>query len=238
MSNSYFQFKQFKVEQDRCAMKVTTDACIQGAWTPIPATARRALDIGAGTGLLSLMLAQRAPQLNIDAVELDEQAAQQAGENVANADISERISVIAGDIQNVALQEGLYDLIISNPPFFNNSLLGDVRVKNRARHTLTLGYDGLAAATRKCLATEGAMSILLPPPEYDLWLMAAGKEGLYPFHELRVRHRPNGKMTRVIGLMSHSVVAEIRKEELIINGEDGQYSPAFRSLLAPFYLHL
>src|SRR6476661_11279441 len=99
MSNQYFQFKQFMVQQDRCAMKVSTDACIQGAWTPIADDVQHVLDIGAGTGLLSLMLAQRNGQLHIDAIELDEQAASQAQENVAASPWKHKINVWQGDVK-------------------------------------------------------------------------------------------------------------------------------------------
>src|SRR5690606_2219536 len=98
MSNSYFRFKQFTVHQEHCAMKVSTDACIQGAWTPIGAQVKNILDIGAGTGLLSLMLAQRQPQAKIDAIELDAAAAQQAAQNIAASPWADWVAVITGDI--------------------------------------------------------------------------------------------------------------------------------------------
>ncbi|MGN6568280.1 MAG: tRNA1(Val) (adenine(37)-N6)-methyltransferase, partial [Flavipsychrobacter sp.] len=142
MSNQYFQFKQFRIEQDKCAMKVSTDACIQGAWTPIHDHVRHVLDIGTGTGLLSLMLAQRDPRMHIDAVELDEQAATQAKENIVSSPFSERIDIIHGDAKEYQANQQ-YDLIICNPPFFQNSLLGDNSKRNTARHTLSFSYEDL-----------------------------------------------------------------------------------------------
>src|SRR5262245_25570320 len=123
MSNTFFQFKQFRIEQDKCAMKVSTDACIQGAWTPIEENVRNVLDIGTGTGLLSLMLAQRKPGIRIEAIEIEEQAYKQAAENVAYSPWAEQIHVIPGDVRNDSLNRK-FDLIVCNPPFFQNSLLG------------------------------------------------------------------------------------------------------------------
>src|SRR5205085_2984467 len=123
-SNSYFQFKQFRVQQEATAMKVSTDACIQGAWTPIEPFVKNVLDIGTGTGLLSLMVAQRNNHILIDAIELDENAAQQATENIHASPWGDRINIVNGDIRNYTFNRQ-YDLIICNPPFFQNSLLGD-----------------------------------------------------------------------------------------------------------------
>src|SRR6185503_17847665 len=109
MSNSYFQFKQFRIEQDRCAMKVTTDACIQGAWTPLLPRIKRVLDIGAGTGLLSLMLTQRNPGITVDAIELDKEAAGQASANVNASAWKDSINIIEGDVCNYAFGQK-YDL--------------------------------------------------------------------------------------------------------------------------------
>src|SRR5688500_11779251 len=130
MANQYFQFKQFSIQQDRCAMKVSTDACIQGAWTPIADNVKDVLDIGAGTGLLSLMLAQRNYDIRIDAVELDVEAAQQAKENVASSPWKDRVEVIQADVTQHSFTK-LYDMVICNPPFFNNSLLGDTDTRNQ-----------------------------------------------------------------------------------------------------------
>lgn len=133
MSNSYFQFKQFRVEQDRCAMKVTTDACIQGAWTPVLPSVKNVLDVGTGTGILALMLAQKNSEITVDAIEVDKDAAGQARANVAGSPWRERINILEGDVRNYPFDKR-YDLIITNPPFFSNSLLGDDVNKNLARH--------------------------------------------------------------------------------------------------------
>src|SRR4051812_8170670 len=117
MSNSYFQFKRFRIDQGSCAMKVTTDACIQGAWCPISPDVKAVLDIGAGTGLLSLMLAQRNDDICIDAIEYDKDAAIQAAGNVLASGWRDRISILYADVRDHRFARR-YDLIISNPPFF------------------------------------------------------------------------------------------------------------------------
>jgi tRNA1Val (adenine37-N6)-methyltransferase len=142
MANSYFDFKQFRIEQGNCGMKVSTDACIQGAWTPVPHGACRILDAGAGTGLLSLMLAQRAPEVMIDALEIDEAAAIQAGENISASAFADRIHIHHQDVRSFQ-PEDQYDLIICNPPFFINSLNSPEAARNLARHNHTLQQKDL-----------------------------------------------------------------------------------------------
>eukprot|EP01136_Pigoraptor_vietnamica_P012822 Opistho-1_new@53158 len=117
MSNHYFQFKQFTIHQDKCAMKVSTDACIQGAWTPIANDVVHVLDIGTGTGLLSLMLAQRNSNIHIDAIELDADAARQAQENISASPWADRVDVMQGDVTAYQFAKQ-YDMVICNPPFF------------------------------------------------------------------------------------------------------------------------
>src|ERR1700761_5782803 len=176
VSNSYFQFKQFRIAQDRCAMKVSTDACIQGAWTPVDNEVKEILDIGAGTGLLALMLAQRAPGDHIDAIELDVDAAQQAAENVAASPWAASVQVIQGDVTQYLFNKK-YELIICNPPFFNNSLLSDSDSKNMARHTGALNYEQLFSAIENNMAAKSVASVMLPVPEHELWEALLNKHG-------------------------------------------------------------
>ncbi len=213
-------------------MKITTDACIQGAWTPVTGDTY----IGAGTGLLSLMLAQRYGQLQIDAVELDAEAATQCAENVTGSPWAGRIRVMAGDVRSFA--GGPYDMIITNPPFFQQSLLGSRENRNNARHTLSLGYDELLQAAARLLKAEGSLSILLPQAEYLLWAEMAVQQGWSEFARLSIRHTAGADIKRVVGMWSQTPAAETVESNLVIKDQDQQYTPQFAALLSPFYLQL
>ena len=237
MSNQYFQFKQFRVEQGRCAMKVTTDACIQGAWTPISDGVEHVLDIGTGSGLLALMLTQKNTDIFIDAIEFDKGAKEQAKENVAKSSWAERVNVIHGDVRTYPFTRK-YDLIICNPPFFINSLLGDNAPKNIARHTLSLSYEELLVAVKNNLAEGGYLSILLPQGEYMLWKEFAAEAGLFEFSKLSIKHTAGAAVKRVVGLFSKKQSADMTETKLVIKDTEQNYSVAFIELLSPYYLNL
>jgi tRNA1Val (adenine37-N6)-methyltransferase len=236
MSNSYFHFKRFTIHQDRCAMKVTTDACIQGAWTPMHPHVTSVLDIGAGTGLLSLMLAQRDQAILIDAIEYDDKAAAQANENVVISPWNERVTIHEADARTWH-SKAEYDLIITNPPFFNNSLTGSNAARNNARHTLSLTYADLLKVIDSNLAENGTASILLPAPEYSIWREMATTAGWHEHHKLSVRHKTDALVNRVVTVIGRKPV-EIKEEQLVIYDTNGQYTEAFIKLLSPFYLRL
>jgi tRNA1Val (adenine37-N6)-methyltransferase len=240
MANTYFQFKQFRVEQDRCAMKVCTDACIQGAYTRATETAKHLLDIGTGTGLLSLMLAQRHPHLLIDAVEIEPIALEQARQNVVNSPWASAIRLHQTDIRYFN-PEHRYELIISNPPFYPAHLRSDNQRKNQAHHHDSLSFEALAAAVKRLLAAEGVCSILLPPRQAQEFSQLAEKEGLFMQHELVVQESAAHNPHRSIRFYSHSHSHSHKKspsiDRLIIRDEEGNYSSQFRQLLQPYYLH-
>ncbi len=217
-------------------MKVSTDACILGAWTPIEAHVNRVLDAGAGTGLLSLMLAQRSEGIMIDGIELDENAAMQAKGNVAASAWAERINIVQADIRNYVFHEK-YDLIICNPPFFINSLLGDREERNNARHTLTLSYEDILALFEKALSEDGYASVLLPSPEYEVWKTLLSRNGWFINRVLLIKPRENMKANRVVSLCSRKA-SNVLEEELIIYKETNRYTKAATQLLSPFYLNL
>jgi tRNA1Val (adenine37-N6)-methyltransferase len=237
MSNSYFSFKQFTVHQDRCAMKVSTDACIQGAWTPLRPEIRRVLDVGAGTGLLSMMIAQRLPGVHVDAIELNEAAAAQAKENVASSPFADRIHIIKGDAASWNAGER-YDLIVCNPPFFKSALLGPDKHRNAARHIDSLDAATLAKIILDHLATNGTASFLWPVKEFEAFKIAAGEVGLYLAQRLNIRHRATSPVTRVIGIWQKLAPASYISEELMIRASNEAYSQEFADLLRPFYLSL
>ncbi|MBR4805261.1 MAG: methyltransferase, partial [Bacteroidales bacterium] len=169
MSNNYFQFKQFLVNQENVSMRVNTDGVLLGAWATLPSNATGILDVGTGTGVIALMIAQRLgfqqPHCQIVAIDVDNASCKQAQENFQQSKWSE--SLVA---KHISLQdfntEKLFDLIISNPPYFNNALKNPSEAKRTARHTDTLSYQDLTNAASKLLKPNGRLSVIIPFDEY------------------------------------------------------------------------
>lgn len=229
-----FQFKQFKIEQDKAGMKVTTDACIFGAYLPVEEK-KRIVDIGTGTGLLALMMAQRS-YAQIEAVELDDAAFEQADDNVRNSKFSNQVTVVHQAIQSYAkahLQE--YDLVISNPPFFNNHLKSSKETKNKALHTDTLSFDELLDAAKTMMAITGTFVVLLPEYESSLLVEMAQKKGLYQQRRFVIRHRKDAKILRIITTFGFDECM-LEEEEFVIKNQDETYTEAFACLLGAYYL--
>jgi tRNA1Val (adenine37-N6)-methyltransferase len=240
MPNSYFQFKQFRIEQAKCAMKVSTDACLLGATADLTG-ATRLLDVGTGTGLLALMAAQRHPRVEIEAVEIDPAASAQAAANVASSPWAQRIRVWPMSLNEYsACAPAPFSHIVCNPPFFRQSLPSADAARNTARHvsTSSLSFEELAAFAAQFLLPSGALTVLLPPPEMLRFETAAAAVGLAPATRLLVRHRPGGRVTRHIGRFQRAAQAVTHQELLIHGGSGPEYSPDFQQLLAGFYLAL
>ncbi len=235
MGNSFFQFKQFRVEQAQSAMKVSTDACIQGAWTPLRSSLKYVLDAGTGTGLLALMTAQRNSEVIIDAVEILPAAAEQAMQNFASSPWSGRLNLIRADIRGYSLPRR-YDLIICNPPFFSRSLLGPDTDRNQARHTLTLSCQDLFAVLKRNLADNGYAAVLLPVAEHVLWEELLSAQRWKIFHQLTVVPSIHKPANRIISLCSSDAALPLVREELVIREQTGCYTPEFTHLMKPFYL--
>lgn len=243
MSNSYFQFKRFTVQQEKTAMKVCTDACLFGAWVAKEigdekATIENILDIGAGTGLLSLMLAQKTNAV-IEAVEVDEEAAQQAKENFEASPWKERLNVHHLSIQQFQeVTDQRYDVIISNPPFFQDSLRSDNEKKNLAKHVAGLSFDRLAAIVTNLLKETGAFYVLLSYVDFPLFEDAANKQNLFLQHQVNVRQTLLHTYFRTIGIFSKQLPAEVKHEEISIKQISNLYSKEFTDLLKGYYLYL
>ena len=237
MANTYFEFQQFKVHQELCAMKVCTDACLFGAWvanwlmhSKLPIN--QILDIGAGTGLLSLMLAQNSNVL-IDAVEIDEGAAKQATENFERSKWSNRLTLLHAPIQTIVPNKQ-YDLIISNPPFFEDDLKSSNTARNLALHSQALKLDELLNAIQQLLTSNGFFGILLPYSRAGLFIEMANKLGFYVEKEANVQQTELHGFFRTMLLFSRNSQKPITETILIKNNQT--YSEAFRNLLSPFYL--
>ena len=217
-------------------MKVCTDACIQGAYTaPYALSAQRILDIGAGTGLLSLMLAQELPLANITAVELDAAAAEQAAANIAASPWGERMRVLTADARE--LPAALYDFIITNPPFYEGDLKSSDKLRNQAMHATTLDYTSLLKVMADHLTVDGAFSVLLPFRFFADFVDLAAGVGFYAKQVLHVRQSVQHDYFRSVGIFSrHSVVTNV--EDMAIRDAANVYTPAFEELLKPYYLYL
>ncbi|GAB3495604.1 methyltransferase [Spirosoma knui] len=231
-----FRFKQFTIQQDRTAMKVCTDACVLGAYANVTGT--RVLDIGAGTGLLALMAAQRNTTAVVDAVEVDESAYGQAVENVTNSPFADRIHVTHSRIQDFALSDMYerYDCILTNPPFYTNHLRSPDAAVNRALHTDELPFSDLLEAVVQLLRTDGQWWVLLPPYETGKLTELAQAHGLSPHLQLSLRHQATKPVFRVITGFSLAQ-QQVTQDALTIYEPDGRtYTADFRELLRDFYL--
>ena len=239
MSNSFFAFKQFTVHQDRSAMKVTTDACLFGAATAHflkDKNPKKILDIGTGTGLLSLMLAQ-VTQADIDAVEIEENAASQAAENCKNSIWGERIRVYHNSIQAYAAStKNLYDAIICNPPFFSNHLMSPTESRSLAMHQMNLDLSVLFELVHAMLKNEGFFAMLLPYERATESVQIATKHKLYVAHQINCKQTDQHNYFRVIQFFSTHITQDIIEDITIKINND--YTDNFSSLLQPYYLYL
>jgi tRNA1Val (adenine37-N6)-methyltransferase len=255
MPNNYFQFKQFTIHQDRCAMKVTTDACFFGAWAVERVQSReygvgsresivdsrkvktaRILDIGAGTGLLSIMLAQKS-NATIDAIEIDKDASEQAGENINGSPWKDRISIYHADVTEF-LFPSQYDVIISNPPFYENELKS-VDAKRNIAHHEGLTLQQLLTVIKKNLSDDGKFFLLLPykrKPEIEQLMRTSA---LSIIQQTFVRQSVKHDRFRIMieGAIRQVDLKPIINEMSIWNDQQ-QYTPEFIVLLEDYYLNL
>ncbi|WP_294630760.1 tRNA1(Val) (adenine(37)-N6)-methyltransferase [uncultured Bacteroides sp.] len=236
MSNPYFQFKQFTVWHDKCAMKVGTDGVLLGAWTSV-GNARRILDVGTGTGLVALMLAQRSLQdAEIVALEIDEVAALQAEENAARSPWRERIEVIRADFKDYQSSDK-FDVIVSNPPYFVDSLECPNRRRNAARHNDSLTYEELLAGVSELLAEDGAFTIVIPTDVTDKVKTIASANRLQAVRQLNVVTKLGGAPKRTLITFAFSC-RECVVEELLTEVSRHQYSEEYVALTREYYLKM
>lgn len=241
MANTYFQFKQFTVYQDKAAMKVSTDACIQGAiaaqyWQKNQPG--QILDIGSGTGLLSLMLAQELRQADIIALDIEEQAFLQTKENFSQSPWQERLTALHCALQSFEPGKN-FEAIICNPPFFHKHLNSTARDRNTARHDEGLSKEVLAQHISNLLSETGRCCLLYPASEWQSWTMAAAANNLFAEHIIQVQPYPDKASNRVIGFFGKEETMEPTSATLTIyTGAGKAYTPAFIEIMEQYYLHL
>lgn len=235
MPNPYFSFKKFTVYHDRCAMKVGTDGVLLGAWTDLSAS-RNVLDIGTGTGLISLMLAQRNENIQITAIDIDSQAVGQAGENIDSSPWRDRINVRLQDITNYQ-PAVLFDTIVSNPPYFADSLKCPDAQRNTARHTDTLSVETLLSKSSGLLHDHGKVSFIFPFDQTERIIQKAKEVGLYLSRHTIVKPRPDLPPKR--SLLEFSKKEEPYKEEVLtIELSRHVYTDEYIALTGEFYLKM
>lgn len=231
MGNTSFCFKQFVVFHDRCAMKVGTDGVLLGAWIQ-PGEAGKILDVGAGSGLVALILAQRSSAM-VDGVELDNEAASQASENFDASIWRDRLRLFKEDFNRFS--NGQYDLIASNPPFFRQSLKATGKERTQARHTDTLSYESLIRQSAKMLTEKGRFCVILPASSSDDFEELCWLHKLYPSRRCDVISVQGLEPKRVLLEFSRSRTL-IERTSLILETADHQRTAAFTALTADLYL--
>lgn len=233
-----FRFKEFTIQQDRTAMKVGTDGVLLGAWASVESNPFSILDIGAGTGLIALQLAQRCHAEVIDAIEIDDDAYEQAVENFENSPWSDRLFCYhAGLDEFVDEIEDKYDLIVSNPPFYTENYKTENAQRDTARFTDALPFEELLAGAAYLLEPTGSFHTIIPYKEYEHFLQLAKAQQLFPFKTCHVKGNPEADFKR--SLISFSFEETTNTvEELVIETARHQYTSDYISLTKAFYLKL
>lgn len=239
IQHSMFTFKQFAISQDKCAMKVGTDGVLLGAWTPIHNNPYSVLDIGSGTGLLALMMAQRTHAEQIDGVEIEALAYEQAVENFENSPWADRLFCYHADLESFANEvDDSYDLIVSNPPFHNEDYKTSDPQRDAARFQEALPFELLMEAVDYFLSEIGIFSVIVPAKEEDRLIYLAATHALYPLKVTRVKGTENAAIKRSLLAFSREKIAQIPLNELVLEQERHHYTPEFTELVKDFYINL
>lgn len=236
-----FTFKQFHIDDLNCGMAVSTDAVVLGAWAPLT-NAKQILDIGAGSGILGLMAAQRS-QANITCIELDDTAAIACQHNIAQSPWASRIRLVQGSIQQLSQAEeyqGYFDHIICNPPYFEHGPQAQLSQRAMARHTDQLSFSELLAAIEQCLSSNGLASLILPIQSLHNFNHLLSQSKLEWVERVDIKSVEGKRANRVLCLLTtqtHRSV-EPKVSELTLRDTSGQYSQAMVHLTQDFYLKL
>jgi tRNA1Val (adenine37-N6)-methyltransferase len=232
-----FRFKQFIVEDDRSTMRIGTDAILLGAWAE-PGEAQSILEIGTGCGVISLMLAQKSDAL-IDAIDIDEESIKQAGSNFLKSPWSEKLHPLPVSLQDlINTSEQKYDLVITNPPFFIDSLPSSDARKNRARHTTNLSRQELLASIKHFLCDNGIFWVILPVEESRKFSALAETTGLFVQKQMNVRPKTGKPVNRVLSGFGFQPCTTPLLEELVIRNEDYTFTTEYIAFTHAYYFSL
>jgi tRNA1Val (adenine37-N6)-methyltransferase len=232
-NRSVFTFKEFSLAHGNPGLKISTEACILGAWAHKFAKGK-ILDIGTGCGLMACMLAQGNHEVSIDAIEIHPEVAILALENIQNSPFKNQIQVMNGDIRSLSTEDR-YDFIICNPPFFTNHLPATLEDKQLAIHDDELNFADLIIAIKNLLKPGGKFAVIYPKEVMDKFEKEMGENGLFVHQFLYIFPNPKSKLLRVICLGSTNK-EELAIENLYIKDEKNEYTEAFKLLLNPYYL--
>ena len=234
-----FQFKQFNINQERCAMKIGTDAVLLGAWCPINNNPFSILDIGAGTGILSLMLAQRSNAQQIDAIEIEENAYEQCVENFEASHWGDRLFCYHASLNDFINEpEDQYDIIISNPPFYSEDYKTDNSQRDLARFQDALPFEALVKATTLLLSENGIFTVVIPFKEENRLLNLCAQAELFPIKMTRVKGTPTGPIIRSLIAFKRYELPVLSANELVIETSRHVYTEAYTKLTRDFYLKM
>jgi tRNA1Val (adenine37-N6)-methyltransferase len=235
---STFQFKQFSIQQDRCAMKVGTDGVLLGAWTRVDQHPETVLDIGAGTGLISLMIAQRHPHSFIEALEIDEQAFEQCVENFEASPWGDRLFCYHASLLEFAEDiDEQYDFIVCNPPFYESHYKTAAAARNLARFQDAMPFDHLIYAATKLLSAHGIFSVIIPFTAFQQFVELAQSGELHLNRYCKVQGHPEASPKRVLLEFSFQK-SRVLEDSIIIETARHQYTKAYTDLTRDFYLKM
>jgi len=233
-----FHFQQFSIRQSDAAMKVGTDGVLLGAWTSVSEVSGRILDVGTGTGLVALMLAQRNSSAIIDAIEIDTSSCLDARYNFDHSPWKGRLALFEGSLQDFSKKaDASYNLIVCNPPFFSNSIKNTCTRKAAARHDDVLDYNELLNGSKQLLCAAGQLSLILPAEGYETFRSLAARKGWFEYRRLDVKPSPGKKVKRVLSCWGFQMPDEpLSTKEMVVEIARHQYSDDFYRLTREFYL--
>jgi tRNA1Val (adenine37-N6)-methyltransferase len=237
---STFKFKQFEIKQDRATMKVNTDGILLGSWSQV-CDKKHVLDIGTGTGVIAIMLAQRSSEIHVVGIDIDELSAEEASENMALSPFADRLSCVCIPLQDYADQyRHQYDLIVSNPPFFTGGTFSINENKNNVRHTVKLSHVDLLRSVRYLLAPNGHFDVVLPYIEGLRFIEMAEKYDLYPHRITEVIPKEGKPSERLLLSFTEHMSNAIDRSELIVSASDNanDYTAEFTALNKDYYLFM